>query len=262
MADNDKTDNPENIETGEDQQAESRDDSPAGTADIENITAALADASPEPNDAAIGAHAEKEETIKAEHSHLRDAKGMRFDPALHVTDDSGQPKLTKTGKLRRRSGRKPGQTAEKIKGRVGGIGSLSAESDGALSAQQKAQARMAGEGAASALITLGVVLGGEEWHPITDDQHGIDEKAQLQGAFGDYFEAKEMTDIPPGVALTIAISAYALPRFTMPKTKSRLQRFKEWVAVKLAKRKVAKKGSDDGALADTRNDGKRQNDAG
>ena len=195
---------------------------------------------------AIQAADDKQTHIAIEYADKRDSKGNPFDPDIHVTDDDGRPKLTKSGKLRMRPGRKSASNVS--------VGPTS--NAAGLSPQQKLQARQAGDAAANSLIMLGVVLGGEEWHPIKDESTGLDEKAHLTMAFGDYFEAKEMTDIPPGVALTIAVSAYALPRFTMPQTKTRMQKFKEWTATKIAKRRMKKNGPQ----PDSRNDGKRKDD--
>lgn len=227
------------------------DDSAVPVAGLDDITDALADASPKPNGSAINASEEKAAAKTAEFADLRDVHGLRFDPAIHVTDADGNPKLTKTKKLRRKSGRKPGQTAKTI------FDSKDRNVTG-LSVDEKVQARATGEAAASALIMLGVVVGGDEWNPVIDESSGLDERQNLSHAFGDYFEQKELTDIPPGVALTIAISAYMIPRFTMPKTQTRFQTFKEWIATKLAKRRVRKNGSQ----SNIGNDRKRENDSG
>ena len=222
-------------------------------ANLDAISDDIANSSPTPNHAAINADTEKAEQQKAEHAHLRDADGAPFDPAIHVTDSEGNPKLTTKGRLRKRPGRKSGGvssaglSSERVRNPATGEQS---------SALKRQQARMSGGAAANALIMFGVVMGGDEWNPIQDEKEGIDERAQLQQAFGDYFEAKEMSDIPPGVALSIAVVAYAAPRFTMPQTKSKMQKFKEWIASKIAKRRVRKNG----AQSNSGNDGKRQDD--
>jgi hypothetical protein len=124
--------------------------------------------------------------------------------------------------LIKKPGRKPGQGASNASGstksHVGGGASSSIDKD----AQNRMQARASGTMAANLVLQIGIVAGGEEWHPRRDEQSGLDEKMMLENAFADYFEATGKTDIPPGMALTVAIGAYALPRFTMPKTQSRL----------------------------------------
>lgn len=229
-------------------------------ADLDSITETLANASPTPNHAAINAQKEQNEEAKAQYADLRDSKGNRFDPEQHVTNDSGEPVLTKTGKLRMRPGRKAGQKSESSsKGHIGG--QANTKNENGMTAQEVAHARATGTAAASALITAGVVLGGDEWQPRVDSKEGVNEHESLSFAFGDYFEAKGVTDIPPGVALTIAIVGYAAPRFVMPKTQSRVTRFKLWAATKWNNRKAKKVEKKDGAQSNTGNDGKRENDA-
>lgn len=224
-------------------------------ANLDSISDDIHASAPAPNMAAIDADKEQADEQKAENAHLRDADNAPFDPDMHVTDADGQPKLTSKGKLRKRPGRKAGSVSGGRKASAGGSKISTGDHSNALHRQQ---ARMSGTAAANALVMFGVVMGGNEWAPMLDEREGLDERAQLQTAFGDYFEAKEMHDIPPGVALSIALVAYAAPRFTMPQTKSKMQKLKEWVAVKIAKRKVRKNG----AQSDIGNDGKRQNNAG
>lgn len=227
-----------------------------GNANLDAISESIGDESPTPNLGAIEADKNEAESAKAEYAHLRDADGNPFDPDIHVTQADGSPSLTKRGKLRKRPGRKAGQSsgttasASRLKTPEGGTAEVTM--------RQRQQARMSGAAAANALIMLGVTVGGDEWQPIANRAEGIDEREQLQIAFGDYFEAKGMNDIPPGVALSIAVVAYAAPRFTMPKTQSKFQRFRENVAAWIAKRRMRKNAPQ----PDTRDDGKRQNNAG
>ena len=79
---------------------------------------------------------------------------------------------------------------------------------------------------------LGIVAGGAEWQPRVDNSIGLNEAETMTKAWRDYYAAKGIRDIPPGVALTIALAAYTLPRAMMPQTQSRLQRLKNWFAAK------------------------------
>ena len=99
----------------------------------------------------------------------------------------------------------------------------------------------AGKAAAHMLITLGCTIGGDEFQPVKDETYGIDEAANLETAFGDYFVATGRTDFPPGIALSIAVGGYILPRFTRPKTKSRLEKAGEWLYLKFRGLKKRKK---------------------
>ena len=215
-------------------------------ANLDAISADIAESSPTPNEAAIAAEAAKTAEAVARHAHLRDVDGNTFDPAIHVTDSDGEPKLSGKGKLRKRPGRKAGVTAKRHSSKK------AAEDNTALNRQH---ARMSGAAAANSLIMLGVVVGGDEWNPRKDVETGLDEREVLQCAFGDYFELKNLQDIPPGVALATAVIAYVTPRLAMPKTQTRLQRCKEWVFSKIAKRRARR-----ATQSNTRDDGKRQND--
>jgi len=169
-----------------------------------------------------------------------DRKGRPFDPAIHCVNSDGSPFLTPRGKIKLKAvgGKKPGRPkATAQPSVVGGSGRQKSEAE-----IGEAKARQAGIAAANTLIALGIGIGGDEWSPRTDVEIGLNEHAALEQAFGDYFTAKGLEDVPPGVALTIAVACYMLPRFQQPKTKSRLQRLKRWLVKKYADRKLKKHG--------------------
>lgn len=158
-----------------------------------------------------------------------DADGSEFDPDIHATDDNGHPKLTQKGKLRKKRGRKSGglstsnalQTAQKV------------------AVSEKAKFETVGKGAANALISLGIMMGGEDFTPI-QNQH-IDEKQNLEMAFADWAQTQDIEDIPPNLALCIVVGSYLLPRMTMPKQVSKLRMLKEWFKLKFTRKpKIAK----------------------
>lgn len=198
---------------------------------LESIADDISDSAPEPQQHAIDDFEITEKARQSEFAELVDADGSPFDPAIHVTDAEGNPKLTTTGKLRKRPGRKSGTgTATKSTIATGPAPDPEAEA--------RRAARATGTVAANLLISMGCMFGGDEWQPRRDA--GYDEKAYLETAFADYCEATGVSDIPPGLALTIAISAYAGPRFAMPKTRSKTKSFfmaikKWWVNRKLKK---------------------------
>lgn len=66
------------------------------------------------------------------------------------------------------------------------------------------------------IFTLGQAIGGDEWKPSDN------ERAYMVDAWGSYFRAKGITDLPPGWAVVIATSAYAIPRLRKPKTQTRM----------------------------------------
>jgi hypothetical protein len=189
-----------------------------------------------------------------------DASGAKFDPAIHSADRDGKGILNASGLWRKKrkskvaSGDKPAATAVVVEGQ--------------MTEQQKAQARMAGVAAAHATVMAGRMFGGDEWIPVVrtvDTGEGkkasMDERAMLEGAYGDYFIATGKSDFPPGVALFMALAMYATPRFTMPVTKSRIQSIKEWAARKWLNwkhKRAVKKGEAAEKDADVRGESNRR----
>ena len=159
----------------------------------------------------------------------RDADGNSFDPQLHQIDSEGNPKLTPTGKLRKK--RKPAK-------------STVAQVDIPVQASNQ-DARMAATASVEAIGMAGRMLGGEEWAFIRSVEHGIDEKAAGIDAFTSYYNAKGVTDVPPGVLLAIWGLSYAGPRFAMPKTKSRVRLAADWVRTKISRKRRVRQESED-----------------
>lgn len=216
--------------------------SPAGlTTNIESIANELSETMPEVQEHAIEQEILSENEKLAQYSHLKDSDGNGFDPSIHKTNKAGEPTLSTKGKLIKKPGRKPGAGAQgksQIGSVVGGAQSVTIDKEG----HSRLQARASGTMAANLILQIGIVAGGEEWHPRTDESSGLNEKMMLENAFADYFEATGKTDIPPGMALTVAIGAYVLPRFTMPKTQSRLDKLKKGIKQWWINRKLRKHG--------------------
>lgn len=213
------------------------------SANLETIANKLSSEMPEVQEHAIEQEKLNESDKLAQYSHLKDSDGNGFDPAVHKTNKAGEPTLSTKGKLIKKPGRKPGVSSApgSQKSHVGGAGATSTPGDD-KKAQERMQARASGTMAANLILQIGIVAGGEEWHPRIDEQTGLNEKLMLENSFADYFEATGKTDIPPGMALTVAIGAYALPRFTMPKTQSRLAKLKMGLKQWWINRKLKKHG--------------------
>lgn len=202
------------------------------TFDIDEISEQLIENMPDVQEHVIMSHYQENEQIEQIQASATDKRGERFDPNIHAVDDNGEPKYTASGYFAKKRGRKSGSSV---------LADVSGETQKNNEVEVKrAKQRAAGSAAANTLITLGVVIGGDEWRPIFDKNLGIDEKTNLENSFSDYFTAKELDDIPVGVALTIAVCGYVLPRFTMPKTKNRVSSVwgackKWWINRKLKK---------------------------
>lgn len=189
---------------------------------------------------AVQPHAiEQAETERAANAN-KDQHGNAFDPKIHATNADGTPRKTVRGAWALKRGNK-GKNAPPPSSN--GI-VLPGASSGASAKEQ--ESRAAGAGAANLLFALAIGLGGAEWQPVIDEKNGRNEKLMLEHAFGEYFVSKQWGDLPPGLALTAALCMYALPRFAMPQTRTRFQKFKAWAAGKygawVAKRKANRRG--------------------
>lgn len=160
----------------------------------------------------------------------RDKNGILFDAGRHTGS------MLKNGSWRER------------KKRTSTVSAGPAPVDPSIAAAQqsellKQQSRAAGIAAAHLTFMSCVAVGGREWQPRDIP---LDERATLEQAYGDYFMAKNITDFPPGVALAIALTMYAAPRFVMPETRTRLSKVKTWFAARIAnaklKREAKKRG--------------------
>jgi hypothetical protein len=76
------------------------------------------------------------------------------------------------------------------------------------------------EAAADAMAALGfgvaAALLGPDWTPAAD------ERSQIVDALTRYYRATGAIDLPPGVALAVAVGAYAVPRALLPSTRERM----------------------------------------
>jgi len=145
---------------------------------------------------------------------LLDRFGRGFDPNIHVTDDLGNPKLTATGGLRVRRGQSPSY--------VGGATSSSEP-------RRSPDALAAGQAIADAIIGSAHMMLGDDWAPRVDPATGMNERLAMGAAWGRYFEATGMRDIPPGWAITIVMVSYAMPRMAQPKTQTKLTQIGAWL---------------------------------
>jgi hypothetical protein len=205
------------------------------TATLDAIAATLVSEKPEVQPHAIAqADAERAAAVG------KDSQGNDFNPAIHAVNADGSPRKTMTGRYALKRGRKSdsdksADSSTSAKGIVlpGGKPSMTAKEQ---------SARSGGVGAANLLLMVSVGLGGDEWQPRKDEKSGLDEKAMLEQAFGDFFVAKGYEDLPPGWALVAALGMYAMPRFHMPKTQTRMQKLRAWIGAKIGAWKANRVG--------------------
>jgi hypothetical protein len=200
--------------------------------DVDTAADTVAESMPLVSERAIQAEHAKDAERAAEFADLKDAEGRAFDPALHVVGKDGQPTLIRTGrnrgKLRRKSGAK--QPTPTVSTTVPGPGAEVKDYHGT--------ARVTVE----SFTTLARLLLGEEWALVKDPTY--DEKAALTDAWEGYFKARGISDIPPELLLSVTMVGYVGPRLTLPATKGRLARAREWVRVKVFRRARTDSGND------------------
>lgn len=146
-----------------------------------------------------------------------DDHGNAFDPSVHATGADGKGVLLKSGHWRKKRG------AAKSAGRNGVV--MPGMAPGDISTKVGGQM-------ADSVFMMGILIGGDEWAPIVDEKTGVNERLQMREAFIAYCHENNVQEFPPGVALAMAMAAYVMPRFAMPKTRTRFSRFKDWAAEK------------------------------
>ena len=209
-------------------------------AQVSDVAATIIAQMPEPQQHAIEQHESQE--IAAEASAPRDVDGVAFNDAIHTGS-----KL-KNGRWR---ARKSAKASASVIGSSGGTKSESSPADPATEARAslELQSRVAAQAATGCTFMVCTALGGKEWQPRVEP---IDETSVLNDAYTQYFISKGVVDFPPGIALALALTMYAAPRFTMPETKARASRLKVWIAAKVAnwklKREARKLGLSVGEL--------------
>lgn len=181
----------------------------------------------------------------------KDESGEAFDSAVHSVGSDGQGIRTAKGLWRRKRGAGAAKGGAKST-----IGKSTASAGAATPTAKETAATAAGRGLAQMTFMMGRALGGEEWNPLKAlNEKGdvvYDEESMMTDAWTNYCLAKDMTDVPPGLILCVALTSYAAPRFRMPETKKRAETFKEKVVMWWVNRKV-KKEMRKQARADARN---------
>jgi len=212
--------------------------------DAEKLATEHVSEMPEPQEHAIEAEAEgRDQGTAHDHPYAGqvDADGTPFDPEVHATSPDGTPSQTSKGRWRKRRGRQ---------------GRRSQLHDTAVDRQREAQRQQIQAAATYTVDSIGMlgqIIGGQEWQFLYDPQTGLDERAQGIEAWRRYYEARGITDIPPGAAIALWGVSYVAIRMTRPQTQTRMQRAWSWI-----KRKWGRNGS----RVDSGDDRIRQDDVG
>jgi hypothetical protein len=159
-----------------------------------------------------------------------DLLGVPWDSTLHATDSkTGKGILTAKGSWRKRRGLK-GSPSHLNTGPAAAPSEPKEDPTVTEKRTLEQQNRMAGVMAGTMLVRLSTAVGGKEFLPRTITTAGVtySEEEFLQNAFGDYFVAKGISDIPPGMVLASALCMYYLPRFQEPAVREKGSRFVSW----------------------------------
>jgi hypothetical protein len=211
------------------------DDTPA--AELDKLGDELTNEIPEPQQHAIDqaiSDASKNPDIPgaAPGSVELDALGIPWNAAEHATGADGKGVRTAKGTWRKRRGLK-GSPSHLNTGAANANSPADKEAEQAAINAQTAekQNRMAGAMAGTMLVRISAAVGGQEFLPRTITVPGgltYNEEQFLQQAFGDYFVAKGISDIPPGLVLCSALMMYYMPRFQSPEVRQRGGRVAGW----------------------------------
>jgi len=139
-----------------------------------------------------------------------DSSGAVFDPSLHQLGKDGSPVITKKGLFKKRRG-----TGTKSK-----IADMTPP-------DSMANFQACGSTSAEIIFIACQGIGGPDWTPRDE------ERAYMTEAFTQYYTAKDVQDLPPGVILATALISYGAPRFVMPTTQGRFKRAVAWTKNKI-----------------------------
>lgn len=140
---------------------------------------------------------------------LRDKKGTLFDAEIHAMK-GGEPVTKADGSYAKKRGRRKG-------------GTLPTASAAPEKAAARQTAQHAGKATAELIFVLCELVLGSDWKPRDDT-----EKAAVEDAWANWYEATGRTEIGPGWTLVIVMAFYSLPRVTTKETKKRGSAIWRW----------------------------------
>lgn len=174
-----------------------------------------------------------------------DFKGRPFNPALHEVNDDGSPAMNRDGYIKCFRGKPaagasdtaaPPRARSKVDPTGGKAPQAAPPPD--MSAQIDASA-----GAFTGLfLAAATLVGGEEFAPEAGEPEAI------KGAFSQYFAAKGVVDVPPGVMLGGVLVVYVAKRWNAPKFAERRMSMwgnvRRWFSDFRVRRQLAREAAD------------------
>ena len=136
-----------------------------------------------------------------------DSAGNVFDPSKHDVDANGKPKLTKTGRFRKK------RKSSVIR---------SSKAEAREKEIESEHIRMSAAATVDGIATIARAIGGDDFQFEKLDDY--DERRAGIDAFASYYKSKGITDVPAGVIVTTWIIGYVSRRLMMERTQSRLKK--------------------------------------
>lgn len=140
--------------------------------------------------------------------------GETFDPSIHEVNADGTPRLTKDGKPRRKRGRKGSGNAGGSRSSVSGDGST-VPPVGTVTVDYNNLATIT----CNLFFTGTTSFLGKAWEPSQAEVVSIHSSTKR------FLEHYQIEDIPPGLALVLAVGVYAIPRLNDDETKRNIRRY-------------------------------------
>ena len=210
---------------------------PVGTADVPRETADVPrETADVPRETATA-----DDATSAADNAVADAQAalVGFDPALHLTNPDGTPRLTKSGAYMRKRGPAKGCAPKSKAGDTDLF--YNAPTDVPRETQPAAAvapspattaATLNNRAVAAMLVTTCTTLAerviGPEWKAEKDEAKALTDAARV------YLDSIGGVEISPGTALAIAVVGYSLPRLAVPNTQTKLQKLGGWVSSRVA----------------------------
>jgi hypothetical protein len=151
-----------------------------------------------------------------------DKDGTAFDPSIH------DARLNRDGVWARKRGRKKGSVSEPAAPRsIVGTADASPASPGSSPIGDRFDLAAELYTRAGYSVLDGAFSGDGEWLPENDGEH-----VALRGAVATYLRHKGTDDLPPGLAVGLAIATYGAKRISKPNTSTRLRLYVSWIKAK------------------------------
>lgn len=141
-----------------------------------------------------------------------DSGPEKFDPNIHCVDENGNPKVTKSGKFRRKRGK---------------ANAVATPSLTDIDPIRRAKAKQAAQVSVAATFVAGQICFGPEGAPMEG------EVQEMDAAYTDfYYLSEKPIDLPPWVLVAMVSANYVAKRLAMEKPRSRVSKGISWLYAK------------------------------